>query len=122
MRIDKQPSKRWIQSLNRRQRKKLFLAEFQEWLAVVKVTFATPLSDTDFALWVDEMHQWLGERELSMTGSADLAPIGAAELMIVSDFKSLTPELLSEIRTALLAQPQVASCEGELDDAWHGWG
>ncbi|WP_027469578.1 50S ribosome-binding protein YggL [Deefgea rivuli] len=122
MRIDKQPSKRWVQSLNRRQRKKLYLAEFQEWLAVVKVGFAAPLSETDFALWADDLHQWLAERELSMTGGADEAPVSVAELMIVSDFASLTPELLAEIRSALLAQPQVATCEAELDDAWYGWG
>ena len=122
MRLDKQPSNRWVQRLNRRQRKKLYLAEFQEWLAVVKVGFATPLSEADFALWADDLHQWLAERELSMTGGADEAPVSVAELMIVSDFASVTPGLLAEIRTALLAQKQVATCDAELDDAWYGWG
>jgi len=122
MRLDKQPSQRWIRRLNRRQRKKMYLAEFQEWLAVVKVQFATPLSEADFALWADDLHQWLAERELSMTGGADEAPVREAELMIVSDFASVTPELLVEIRAALLAQKQIASCEAELDDAWYGWG
>ncbi len=122
MRIDKQPSNRWVQSLNRRQRKKLYLAEFQEWLAVVKVGFAAPLSEADFALWADDLHQWLAERELSMTGGADVSPVSEAELMIVSDFASVTPELLAEISAALLAQAQVSTCEAQLDDAWHGWG
>ena len=122
MRLDKQPSNRWVQRLNRRQRKKLYLAEFQEWLAVVKVGFATPLSEADFALWADDLHQWLAERELSMTGGADEAPVSVAELMIVSDFASVTPELLAEIRTALLEQKQVTTCDAELDDAWYGWG
>jgi uncharacterized protein YggL (DUF469 family) len=122
MRIDKQPSNRWLHRLNRRQRKKLYLAEFQEWLAVVKVGFAAPLSEDDFALWADDLHQWLAERELSMTGGADEGPVSEAELMIVSDFATLTEELLAEIRSALLAQPAVARCEAELDDAWYGWG
>lgn len=122
MRLDKQPSNRWVQRLNRRQRKKLYLAEFQEWLAVVKVGFVSPLSEADFALWADDLHQWLETRELSMSGGADEAPVREAEIMIVSDFKSVTPELLAEIRDALLAQGQVSTCEAELDDAWYGWG
>lgn len=122
MRLDKQPSNRWVHRLNRRQRKKLFLAEFQEWLAVVKVGFATPLSEDEFALWADDLHEWLAERDLSMSGGADEAPVSVAELMIVSDFTTLTPELLADIRAALLAQSQVSTCEAELDDAWYGWG
>ena len=122
MRIDKQPSSRWLHRLNRRQRKKLYLAEFQEWLAVVKVTFAPPLGEEAWDAWGDDLFGWLASRELTMSGGADELPVNEAELMITSDFGSLNEELLTELLAYLRNQPQVAQAEGELDDAWYRWG
>lgn len=116
------PSARKLQRLNRRQRKKLRVGEFQELVFEVRIRFRQPMDDAAHDAFLDGFIELIESRHLAAGGMGGQQPLEADG--VVSAWGRGSPSEAD--RTAVLnwlrQHPEVASAEaGDLIDGWYGW-
>lgn len=121
--FDALPSAGKLRRLNRRQRKKRCVGEFQELAFEVRVHFKSPLELAAISVFVDGMMTFAEARGLMAAGFGGAPPISETE-GFVSAWGRGSPS--AEDRQAVLdwlqRHPDVAAAEaGEFVDAWYGW-
>ncbi|GAA5175668.1 50S ribosome-binding protein YggL [Niveibacterium umoris] len=109
-----------IRGMNRRQRKKIRVGEFQEFVFAFRLATHTPLSAGDFAHFSAEFGRFVGEAGPIVGGMARLEEHGAIFGSVASrDRGSPSEENRSAVEGWLKARPEVASTEvGPMFDAW----
>jgi len=112
-----------LRRLNRRQRKKLRLGEFQELVFEIRVRFHQPLDDTAYDPFLDAFIEFIESRQLAIGGLGGRLPLAETD-GIISAWSRDSPS--EEDRQAVLAwlheRPEVALAEvGEFVDGWYGW-
>jgi len=120
----KQPtSKGRIRRCNERQRKKLRVAEYQEWVFVVRVRFCRVLEVTEVDALLDQFAVFLNTLGLVAGGMGGTLPMLETEGLIHrSDGGAATEEDRRAVEEWLEARPEVIGASaGELVDGWHGW-
>ena len=117
------PSVRKLASLNRRQRKKLRVGEFQELVFEVRIRFHQTMEEARLDTFLDDFIELIESRHLVVGGFGGALPLLATD-GIVSTLKRGSPT--EEDRQAVLdwvrQRPEVAEVEvGEFVDGWYGW-
>jgi uncharacterized protein YggL (DUF469 family) len=116
-------SKRCVRRLNRRQRKKLHVAQYAEYVFEVRVWFEQPLQEADNDQFLDALVQMIESRNLRVTGMGALLPLKKADALIHAwGRRSPTADDQKAVMIWLGQRAEVARVEvGDLVDAWHGW-
>lgn len=117
------PSARKLSRLNRRQRKKLRVGEFQELVFEVRMRFHQPMGDAALDGFMDELFDLVESRRLAVGGLGGRLPLLETD-GVISAWKRGSPT--EKDRQAVLdwlqRQPEVATAEvGAFVDAWYGW-
>jgi len=117
------PSARKLARLNRRQRKKLRVGEFQERAFEVRIRLHQPIEEARLDTFLDDFIELIESRSLVVGGFSGTLPLLATD-GIVSTLKRGSPT--EEDRQAVLdwvrQRPEVADAEvGEFVDGWYGW-
>jgi uncharacterized protein YggL (DUF469 family) len=117
------PSARTIRRLNRRQRKKLHVGEFQELVFEVRVQFRQLLDDAALDTFLDEFIEYIESRQLVVGGMGGQLPLTTTDGVVSTWGRgSPTEEDRSAVVNWLLQRPEVASAAaGDLVDGWYGW-
>lgn len=124
MTTSKNPTSRtWLRRLNRRQRKKLRLGEFQELIFEVRARFHAPLDEPAYELFIDSFIEFLEVNRLCVGGMGGRLPLLETDGMIdVWGRGSTTEQHRQMVQTWLQARAEVTEAEaGELVDGWYGW-
>ncbi|MBK9393653.1 MAG: YggL family protein [Uliginosibacterium sp.] len=117
-------SRNRVRRLNTRQRKKLYLGEFQELLFELRVEFRTPLeAGAYYQVW-DPLILFIEARGLAVAGLGGRFPLAATDgLIFAANRGSPTDADRAAVLAWLEARPEVLSvAAGEFTDAWHGEG
>ncbi len=117
-------SRRCLARLNRRQRKKLRVGEFQEMGFEFELVLAAPMDDAAFEGFFDAFYEQIKSLGLSASLGWGPAPIVQTSAFITAfDDGTVTPALRETMAAWLQARPEAGQLRvGELIDAWHGWG
>jgi uncharacterized protein YggL (DUF469 family) len=113
------PSVRKLLRLNRRQRKKLRVGEFQELVFKVSIRFGQPMEGPQFDAFMDGFIDLVESRRLAAGGGGG----GLEAEWVVSTWNrgSTTEEDRRAVLDWLLSHPEVAGAEaGTLQDGWYG--
>lgn len=117
------PSVRKLARLNRRQRKKLRVGEFQELVFEISIRFRQPMEGSQLDAFVDEFIDLIEPRRLIVGGIGGRLPLLETEGIVSTWGKGSTTE--EDRRAALdwlLRHPDVAGAEtGAFIDGWYGW-
>lgn len=116
-------SARRLHRLNRRQRKKLRLGEFQELIFEVRVAFREPLDEAAYDRFIDGFIDFIESRKLLVGGMGGRLPLAETDGMIAARGRgSPSDEDRRAVLAWLEARPEVVQAEaGEFVDAWHSW-
>ena len=117
------PSARTLRRLNRRQRKKLRVGEFQELVFEVRVQFRQPMDDAAHDAFLDEFIEIIESRHLAVGGMGGQLPLMETD-GVVSAWGRGSPTEVDRAAVAdwLRQHPDVASADvGDLVDGWYGW-
>lgn len=116
-------SKRCVRRLNRRQRKKLRVAEFQEYVFEVRVWFEKPLEEAGNDQFLDAFIEMIESRDLRVSGMGGLLPLKKTDALIhASGRRSPTADDQKAVMIWLGQRAEVARVEvGDRVDAWYGW-
>jgi uncharacterized protein len=112
-----------IRQLNRRQRKKLHLGEFQQLIFSVHAQFQPPLDESAYmALWT-EFINFIESRNLWVGGLGGDLPLAETEGVIQAiGSGSSSEEDRQAVVAWLRARPEVTSASADdLVDGWYGW-
>lgn len=117
------PTAQKIQRMNRRQRKKLRLGEFQELVFEIRVHFSRSLGCESYDLFLDDFIALIESRHLLVGGMGGQLAIDETSGVVAGCGRDSPTE---EDRQAILGwvklRPEVSSAEaGDLVDAWYGW-
>ena len=113
-------STRCIRRLNRRQRKKYHLGEFQEMGFALRWTHHTLLNEPEIYAFFDQFIPMIEAR--NMCCSCGLAPEGGDGFVATLGRGTVSPEDRIAVLEWLRANPVVASADaGDLVDNWYGW-
>ena len=113
-------SKSRIRRLNRRQRKKFHLGEFQEMGFELRWTYHTTLKEPEVYLFFDQFIPMIEARNMGC--SCGLAPEGSDGYVATLGRGTVSPEDRIAVLEWLRANPAVASADaGDLVDSWYGW-
>ncbi|MDR2213996.1 MAG: YggL family protein [Pseudomonadales bacterium] len=114
------PSAKKLASLNRRQRKKLRVGEFQELVFKVSIRFRQPMEGPRQDAFVDEFIGLIESRRLAVGGG--FGPLEATGIVSAGGRGSATDEDKQAVLNWLLRRPEVADAQtGALVDGWYGW-
>ena len=117
------PTAQKIQRMNRRQRKKLRVGEFQELVFEIRVHFSRSLGCESYDLFLDDFIAFIESNDLVL-GSV-LYQLGMDETKAIvtgCGCNSPTEEDRQAILSWVKLRPEVSSAEaGDLVDAWYGW-
>ncbi|UZR28048.1 YggL family protein [Methylococcus mesophilus] len=121
--LNRLPSAEKLLRMNRRQRKKLRVGEFQERVFEVRMRFHKPMDDAAHDDFLDGFIALIESRHLAVGGLGGQLPLMETD-GIVSAWGRGSPT--EEDRQALLdwlrRHPCVASAEaGDFMDGWYGW-
>jgi uncharacterized protein YggL (DUF469 family) len=117
------PSTGNLKRLNRRQRKKMLVGEFQELVFEVRVSFHTPQEATAYDAFLDAFIDFTESRQLVLGGLDGSLPVSEVDGLV----SKAGPGSVSEadrvaVREWLEQRPGVSKVElGELVDGWYGW-
>jgi uncharacterized protein YggL (DUF469 family) len=114
------PSARKLARLNRRQRKKLRVGEFQELVFEVSIRFGQPMEGTRLDAFVDGFIDLIESRRLAAGGGGG----GLKAEWVVSTWSrgSTTEEDRRAVLDWLLPHPEVVDAKASaLIDGWYGW-
>jgi uncharacterized protein YggL (DUF469 family) len=113
-------STRCIRRLNRRQRKKFHLGEFQELMFSLRWTYHTILKEPEVYQFFDQFISMIEARNLSFGGG--FGPEGGDGYVATLKRGTVSPEDRIPVLDWLRANPAVASADaGDLVDSWYGW-
>lgn len=112
-----------LHHLNRRQRKKLRLGEFQELIFEVRMAFKAPLDDANYEPFLDAFIDFIEMRRLAVGGLGGRLPLSETDGMISAwERGSPSDEDRQAVLAWLQARSEVAQAEvGEFVDGWYGW-
>ena len=114
------PSARKLVRLNRRQRKKLRVGEFQELVFEVGIRFGQPMEGPRLDAFVDGFIDLVESRRLAAGGGGG----GLEAQWVVSTWNrgSATEDDRRAVLDWLLPHPEVVDAKaGALIDGWYGW-
>jgi uncharacterized protein len=116
-------SKRCVRRLNRRQRKKLRVGEFQEYFFEVRVWFKQPVADAGYDEFLDAFIEMIESRDLRVGGMGGRLPLEKTDAIIhAAGRRSPTADDQNAVMIWLGQRQEVARVEvGDRVDAWHGW-
>lgn len=114
-------SKTRIRHLNRRQRKKLRVGEFQEFIFQVAVTFKSAMDAADHDAFIDSCIGFMDAKGLSMWGMGGRLPISETVAWIQKRGRGSPAQSDRDaLVTWLLERPDVATAiAGAFEDGWH---
>lgn len=117
------PSARKLKRLNRRQRKKLRVGEFQELVFEVRICFHEPMENSALDGFMDELFDLVESRRLAVGGLGGRLPLLETDGVISAwERGSPTEEDRQAVLDWLQRQPEVATAEvGAFVDGWYGW-
>lgn len=117
-------STRCVRRLNQRQRKKLRVAEFTEYVFEVELTFAQAMDGDPYAGFVDDLFGFLEQRGLLGGAFGGRMPLTETSGVITTiERGSPTQEDREAVSQWLRARSDVAASRVlELTDGWHGYG
>lgn len=121
--VKKQNSLQRTARLNRRQRKKLYLGEFQETIFEIHIRFLHVLSERGYDQFLDAFIAFIESRKLLVAGLGGCLPPLEIDGVISVNGRG-SPVLADRLAVVdwLRAYPDVAEAEaGEFVDAWYGW-
>lgn len=112
-----------VRRLNQRQRKKLRVAEFTEYIFDVELTFAQPIDGRPYDRFIDELFGFLEQRGLLGGAFGGRMPLTETSGVITTiERGSPTDEDREAVATWLRARPEVADTRVlALRDGWHGY-
>ncbi|MDR2188011.1 MAG: YggL family protein [Azonexus sp.] len=114
------PSARKLARLNRRQRKKLRVGEFQELVFEVSIRFGQPMEGLQLDAFVDGFINLVESRRLVAGGGG--GRLEAEWVVSTWGRGSTTEEDRRAVLDWLLSHPEVAGAEaGVFVDGWYGW-
>lgn len=121
--LNRLPSTRRLRRLNRRQRKKLHVGEFQELVFEITITFREPLDESACEVLWDAFIDLVEARRLLVGGLGGRLPLIATDGIVSAQGRGSPTE---EDRQTLLhwvrQRPEVAGADaGEFVDGWYGW-
>jgi uncharacterized protein YggL (DUF469 family) len=121
--IKQTPSARKLARMNRRQRKKLRVGEFQELVFEVSIRFCQPMDGPQFDAFADGFIDLIESRCLAVGGIGGQVPLlETGGIVSAWDRGSTTEEDRQAVLDWLLRHPNVASAEvGTFIDGWYGW-
>lgn len=109
-----------IRRMNRRQRKKLRLQEFQELIFTVRAKFDRPLDESAYEPLLDDFIAFIESRDLGVGGMGGRLPLVATEGVIQAwTRRSPTEEDRQAVVAWLSSRPEVV--EASADDFVDGW-
>lgn len=115
-------SKTCLHRLNRRQRKKLRVGEFQELAFEMDISFKAPLDDAAYESFIHAFIDTAEARGLLLGAFGGKLPIARTDGLVSADKGSCTEEDRATLTAWLLARAEVASASaGPLRDGWYGW-
>jgi len=117
------PTPEKLQRLNRRQRKKHRVGEFQEFVFEVRAVFRQPLDEADYDVFLDDFIDMIESRQLCIGGMGGQLPLTETSGVLQAMKRGSPSEEDRQFVVNWLRQrPEVASAEvGELVDGWRGW-
>ena len=117
------PSVRKLARLNRRQRKKLRVGEFQELVFKVDIRFRQPIEGPRFDAFVDGFIDLIESRRLLVGGMGGRLPLLETDAIVSAwNRSSTTEDDRQAVLDWLLRHPEVAGAEvGAFRDGWYGW-
>lgn len=121
--LKERPSPRKLERLNRRQRKKLRVGEFQEMVFEVHIRFCLPLENVALNAFWDSFIALIESRRLIVGGFGGQLPLHETNGVVSAARRgSLTEEDRQAVLSWLQQQPDVATAEiGLFVDGWYGW-
>lgn len=121
--LKRKPSAGMIKPLNRRQRKKLRVGEFQELVFRVSIIFRQPLDETGYDRFWDHIIDLIESRNLAVGGLGGKLPLMEADGIIAAwECGSPSEADRQAVLDWLMQYPDVASAEaGDFVDGWYGW-
>jgi uncharacterized protein YggL (DUF469 family) len=115
-------SKRCVRRLNRRQRKKLRVEEFQEYVFEVRVWFGQAMTNVAYDQFLDTFIEMIESRNLYVGGMGGTMPLDVTDGMIGAvGHKSPTVDDQNTVSAWLQQRSEIVKIEvGNRFDAWHG--
>lgn len=116
-------SKGCVRRLNRRQRKKLRVAQYAQYVFEVRVWFEQQLQEADNDQFLDAFIEMIESRNLRVTGMGALLPLKKADALIhAQGRRSPTADEQKAVMIWLGQRAEFARVEvGDRVDAWYGW-
>lgn len=117
------PSPEKLQRLNRRQRKKHRVGEFQEFVFEVRVRFRQPLSGPEYDPFLDDFIELIESRNLAVGGMGGRLPLAETTGVVqLARRGSPTEEDRQAVLAWLRQRAEVASADAsERVDGWYSW-
>ena len=106
-----------------RQRRKLRVGEYQEFLFTFELSLKEELSEDEFNGFIKSFYDFLEQHQLNAATFSDVAtPLTMSGVVQFEGRGSVTNEHRTLVIDWLNAQALIAECiPSELVDAWHGW-
>lgn len=120
--LNRLPSARKLRHLNRRQRKKLRVGEFQELVFEVRIQFRQPMSDAPLDAFLDGFIELIESRHLVVGGLGGKLPMLETDCIVSAWGRGSPTEADRQaVLNWLRQRSDVVSAEsGELVDGWYG--
>jgi len=117
------PSTGKLNRLNRRQRKKLLVGEFQELVFDTRISFAKPLDESAYDAFIDAFIDFVESRHLVIGGFGGSLPLAEMDGLVSKAGPGSATEADRQAVQAWLEQrAEVSQVQlGELVDGWYGW-
>ncbi len=112
-----------VRRLNQRQRKKLHLAEFQEFVFDVKIKFRSPMDVDGLEPLLEDLFDFVESKGMLVAGMGGSFPVVETECYVQQAGRGSPSEEDRQTVTAWFkARPEVESAEaGDFVDGWHGY-
>jgi uncharacterized protein YggL (DUF469 family) len=116
------PSARKLARLNRRQRKKVRVGEFQELVFEIRVSFRQPTEDALLDTFLDDFIGLIESRGLAFGGGVNGSSLEGSGVVSAWGRGSPTDEDRQAVLHWLQQRPEVETADvGAFVDGWYGW-